>query len=155
MGFRYRTTFLWKSSRRSAARSRLERTSVVQLPYPRPRDWPTTPLANPPPVRVPALAPQKGPIHLRLPRSAGMGDARSGYRTGIGRSLAAPLLGRLRRDAINEVAKDRSCTAIEKDPLHLLLEIERRFRAEERKNLCSARGRSHQNLLRIIKEQSG
>jgi hypothetical protein len=26
-------------------------------------------------------------------------------------------------------AKDRSCTAIEKDPLHLLLEIERRFRA--------------------------
>ena len=56
---------------------------------------------------------------------------------------------------VNEVAKDRSCTAIEKDPLHLLLEIERRFRAEERKNLCSARGRSHQNLLRIIKEQSG
>ena len=55
---------------------------------------------------------------------------------------------------VNEVAKDRSCTAIEKDPLHLLLEIERRFRAEERKNLCSARGRSHQNLLRIIKEQS-
>jgi hypothetical protein len=54
---------------------------------------------------------------------------------------------------VNEVAKDRSCTAIEKDPLHLLLEIERRFRAEE-KNLCSARGRSHQNLLRIIKEQS-
>ena len=55
---------------------------------------------------------------------------------------------------VNEVAKDRSCTAIEKDPLHLLLEIERRFRAEERKNLCSARGRSHLNLLRIIKEQS-
>ena len=56
---------------------------------------------------------------------------------------------------INEIAKDRSCTAIEKDPLHLLLEIERRFRAEERKNLRSERGRSHQNLLRIIKEQSG
>lgn len=54
---------------------------------------------------------------------------------------------------VNEVAKG-SCTAIEKDPLHLLLEIESRFRAEERKNLCSARGRSHQNLLRIIKEQS-
>jgi len=48
---------------------------------------------------------------------------------------------------INEIAKNRSCTAIEKDPLHLLLEIERRFRAEERKNLRSERGRSHQNLL--------
>jgi hypothetical protein len=56
---------------------------------------------------------------------------------------------------INEIAKDRSCTAIEKDPLHLLLEIERRFRAEERKNFRSKRGRSHQNLLRIIKERSG
>ena len=55
---------------------------------------------------------------------------------------------------INEIAKDRSCTAIENDPLHLLLEIERRFREEERKNLRSERGRSHQNLLRIIKEQS-
>jgi len=76
-----------------------------------------------------------------------MGDARSGYRTGIGRSLAAPLLGRLRRDAINEVAKDRSCTAIEKDPLHLLLEIERRFRAEERKNLCSQIMWAHSHLM--------
>jgi hypothetical protein len=56
---------------------------------------------------------------------------------------------------ISEIAKDRSCTAIEKDPLHLLLEIERRFRAEERKNIRSERGRSHQNLLRIIKGQSG
>ena len=56
---------------------------------------------------------------------------------------------------INEIAKDRSSTAIEKDPLHLLLEIERRFREEERNNLRSERGRSHQNLLRIIKEQSG
>jgi len=37
----------------------------------------------------------------------------------------------------NEIAKDRSSTAIEKGPLHLLLEIERRFRAEERKNLRS------------------
>ena len=55
---------------------------------------------------------------------------------------------------INEIAKDRSCMAIEKDPLHLLLEIERRLREEERKNLRSERGRSHQNLLRIIKEQS-
>ncbi len=55
---------------------------------------------------------------------------------------------------INEITKDRSCTAIENDPLHLLLEIERRFREEERKNLRSERGRSHQNLLRIIKEQS-
>jgi len=45
---------------------------------------------------------------------------------------------------IDEIAKDRSCTAIEKDPLHLLLEIERRFREEERKNLHSQRGRSHQ-----------
>jgi len=56
---------------------------------------------------------------------------------------------------ISEIAKDRSYAAIEKDPLHLLLEIERRFRAEESKNIRSERGRSHQNLLRIIKGQSG
>jgi hypothetical protein len=55
----------------------------------------------------------------------------------------------------NEISKDGSCTAVEKDPLHLLLEIERRFREEERKNLHSERGRSHQNLLKIIKKQSG
>ena len=55
---------------------------------------------------------------------------------------------------INEISKDGSCSVVEKDPLHLLLEIERRFRAEERKNLRSRRGRSHQNLLRIIKERS-
>jgi hypothetical protein len=55
----------------------------------------------------------------------------------------------------NEIAKDRSSMAIEKGPLHLLLEIERRFRAEERKNLRSERGKSHQNLLRIIKKQPG
>src|SRR6266436_9750709 len=42
--------FSGRASRRSAARSRLERTSVLQLPYPRPRDWPPTPLANPPPA---------------------------------------------------------------------------------------------------------
>jgi hypothetical protein len=54
---------------------------------------------------------------------------------------------------INEISKDASCHAVEKDLLHLLLEIERRFRAEERKNLRTQRGRSHQNLLRIIKEQ--
>ena len=56
---------------------------------------------------------------------------------------------------VNEVAKDRARAAIEKDPLHLLLEIERRFRSEERKNLRSERGKSHQNLLRIIKKQPG
>src|SRR6266436_3612734 len=54
--------FSGRASRRSAARSRLERTSVLQLPYPRPRDWPTTPLANSPPARVPASAPRKVPI---------------------------------------------------------------------------------------------
>jgi len=48
---------------------------------------------------------------------------------------------------VNEVAKDRSCTAIEKDPLHLLLEIERRFRAEERKNLCSQIMWAHSHLM--------
>src|ERR1700726_4115032 len=32
--------------------------SVLQLPYPRPRDWPPTP----PPARVPASAPRKVPI---------------------------------------------------------------------------------------------
>ena len=86
--------FSGRASRRSAARFRLERTSVLQLPHPGPRDWPTTPLANSPPARVPASAPRKVLIHLRLPRSMGMGDSRSGYRTWIGRSLAAPLLGR-------------------------------------------------------------
>jgi hypothetical protein len=54
----------------------------------------------------------------------------------------------------NEISKDDFCTAVEKDPLHLLLEIERRFREEERKNLHSQRGRLHQNLLRILKDQS-
>src|SRR5271157_3216055 len=34
-------------------------------------------LANPPPARVPASTPRKVPIHLRLPRSVGMGDCRS------------------------------------------------------------------------------
>jgi hypothetical protein len=29
----------------------------------------------------------------RIPRSVGMGGSRSGYRTGIGRSMAAPVLG--------------------------------------------------------------
>jgi hypothetical protein len=47
-----------------------------------------------------------------------------------------------------------SCTGVEKDAFHLLLEIERQFRAEERMNLRSQRGKSHQKLLRIIKEQS-
>jgi hypothetical protein len=51
---------------------------------------------------------------------------------------------------IYEISKDDSCTAVEKDPMHLLLEIERRFRAEERKNLRTQRGRLDQNLLRII-----
>jgi hypothetical protein len=54
---------------------------------------------------------------------------------------------------INEISKGGSCTAVEKDPLELLLEIERRFRMEDRKNLRSERGRSHQNLLKIIKER--
>jgi hypothetical protein len=51
---------------------------------------------------------------------------------------------------INEISKDVSCSAVERDLLHLLLKIERRFREEERKNPHSQRGRSHQNLLRII-----
>jgi hypothetical protein len=54
---------------------------------------------------------------------------------------------------VNEISKDGSCKAVEKDALELLLEIERRFRMEERKNLRSERGRSHQNLLKIIKER--
>ena len=62
--------FSTRASRRSAVRFRLERTSVLQLPYPRPRDWPTTPLANPPPARVPASAPRKVPIHLTPCRTA-------------------------------------------------------------------------------------
>jgi hypothetical protein len=53
---------------------------------------------------------------------------------------------------INEISQDGSCTTVEKDALGLLLEIERRFRVEERKDLRSARGRSHQNLLRIFDE---
>src|SRR5262249_8147962 len=67
--------------------------AFLQLPYPRPGDWPTTPLANPPPARVPASTPRKVPIHLRLPRSVGLGGSCSGYRTGIGRSMAGPVLG--------------------------------------------------------------
>jgi hypothetical protein len=38
--------FSGRASQRSAARSRMERTSVLQLLYRRPRDWPTTPLAT-------------------------------------------------------------------------------------------------------------
>jgi hypothetical protein len=53
-----------------------------------------------------------------------------------------------------EMSMEGSCTGEEKDAFHLLLEIERHFREEERMNLRSQRGKSHQNLLRIIKEQS-
>jgi hypothetical protein len=42
--------------------------------------------------------------------------------------------------------------AVEKDLFHMLLEIERHFRAEERKDLGSKRGRSHLKFLRIIKK---
>ena len=38
---------------------------------------------------------------------------------------------------LNKNSKDAKCTGGEKDWFHLLLEIERRFRAEERKNLRS------------------
>ena len=38
---------------------------------------PPPPFANPLPARVPASAPRKVPIYLRLPRSVGMGDSRS------------------------------------------------------------------------------
>ena len=41
--------------------------------------------------------------------------------------------------------------AVEKDFFHLLLDIERHFRAEERKNLASKRGISHRNFVRLIK----
>jgi hypothetical protein len=53
-----------------------------------------------------------------------------------------------------EMSMEGSCTGVEKDAFRLLLEIERQFREEERMNLRSQRGKSHQNLLRIIKEQS-
>jgi hypothetical protein len=44
-------------------------------------------------------------------------------------------------------------TAVEKNAFHVLLEIERRLREEERKNPRSQRGRAHQNLLKIGKKQ--
>jgi hypothetical protein len=52
------------------------------------------------------------------------------------------------------VQKMLPCQTVENDPFHLLLEIERNFRAEERMNLASKRGQSHQNLLKIIKDSS-
>ena len=39
--------------------------------------------------------------------------------------------------SLNKNSKDSQCTGGEKDWFHLLLEIERHFRAEERKNLRS------------------
>jgi hypothetical protein len=42
---------------------------------------------------------------------------------------------RRRRVSLNKNSKDAQCTGGEKDWFQLLLEIERRFRAEERKNL--------------------
>lgn len=54
----------------------------------------------------------------------------------------------------NEFPKDVHHHAVQNDLFHLLLEIERHFRAEERKNLSSKRGRSHQNLLKIIRDYS-
>ena len=63
--------------------------------------------------------------------------------------------GRKNKMILDEVSKESFRTAVKNDPFHLLLEIERRFREEERKNLHSERGRSHQNLLRIIKKQPG
>jgi hypothetical protein len=44
---------------------------------------------------------------------------------------------RRRRVSLNKNSKDAQCTGGEKDWFQLLLEIERRFRAEERKNLRS------------------
>lgn len=44
--------------------------------------------------------------------------------------------------------------AVEKNLFHMLLEIERHFRAEERKDLGLKRGRSHLNFVRIIKKPS-
>ena len=42
-----------------------------------------------------------------------------------------------RKVRLNKNSKDAKCTGGEKDWFHLLLEVERRFRAEERKNLRS------------------
>ena len=53
---------------------------------------PPPPFANPLPARVPASAPRKVPIYLRLLRSVEMGDSRSGYRTGKARSPTARCL---------------------------------------------------------------
>ena len=39
-----------------------------------------------------------------------------------------------------ESSKMLPCQTVENDPLHLLLEIERKFRPEERMNLASKRG---------------
>jgi hypothetical protein len=55
---------------------------------------------------------------------------------------------------LKENLKDARCTALEKDFFYILLEIESHFRAEERKNLDSKRGRSHLKFLRIIKKPS-
>lgn len=55
---------------------------------------------------------------------------------------------------IKEKAKDDRCAAVERGLFNLLLEVERHFRAEERKDLDSKRGRSHRNFLRIMKEPS-
>ena len=43
---------------------------------------------------------------------------------------------------VNEVAKDRSCTAFEKDPLHLLLEISVAF-ARKRERIFVQREEDH------------
>jgi hypothetical protein len=47
---------------------------------------------------------------------------------------------RRRRVSLNQNSEDAQCTGGEKDWFQLLLEIERRFRAEERKNLRSKCG---------------
>lgn len=51
---------------------------------------------------------------------------------------------------INEISKDGSCKAVEKDALELLLEIERRFRMEERKNLRSEPGLEETGHRQIV-----
>jgi hypothetical protein len=54
----------------------------------------------------------------------------------------------------NEIPKDVNRPAVQNDLFHLLLEIERQFRAEERNNLSSKRGSLHQNFVKIIKDTS-
>jgi hypothetical protein len=54
----------------------------------------------------------------------------------------------------NEIPKDVDHHAVQNDMFHLLLEIERHFRVEERKNLSSKRGSLHHNFVKIIKDTS-